>query len=86
MAPIVATTMEPIIPYIDMPIKLNKNPPTKAPITPVTKSPHKPNPLPRETKPANHPEINPTIKNQSIFSHLLILEILLLYPFSHLNM
>ena len=66
MAPIVLTTIEPITPYADIPISLNRNPPRNAPTTPVTRSPHSPNPLPRENTPANHPEINPIIKNQNI--------------------
>src|SRR5665647_47614 len=39
----------------------------KAPTTPTTRSPTRPNPLPFTTLPANHPATIPTMINQSIF-------------------
>lgn len=62
---------DPIVPYAEIPIKSNKKPPIKEPITPIAKLPQIPKPPPCEIMTANPPEINPINKNQSISYHLL---------------
>jgi len=72
----------PIVPYVDMPISLNKKLPIKEPTTPVARSPQRPKPPPREILPANQPEINPMNKNHSIFisppNHIIPIQLILI--------
>jgi len=61
----VAAISDPMKPWAERPANPKRKTPAKAPITPITISPTRPNPFPLVMWPANQPAIIPITSNKS---------------------